>query len=224
MLEAWRVRRDGRKAVGWTSPGRSPDNRRPMGSKETSDHLSLAGLRALTIPMDDEDHWDHGELPHAVLNLETQTALSECSLLLRLSVVERRSLDETKESRAVALRGILVELLAKELDHPYCSALRALAGLEPGTAGRNREQRQQVAGVALGTERQPATTRTVRRRVKEDCWPWLFDRLIELEVRERRAREAGDSQRIGNPSPRRSSMGVPSWSAPHEWGEHWPGD
>jgi hypothetical protein len=118
--------------------------------------------------MDDEDHWDHGELPHAVLNLENQTALSECSLLLQLTVVERRSLDETKESRAVALREVLLELLAKELDHPYCSALRALAGLEPGTAGRNRERRQQVAGAALGTERHPATTRTVRPGVR----PW----------------------------------------------------
>ena len=122
-----------------------------MGSVETSDHLSLAELRALAIPMDDQDQWDHGELPHAVLHLENQTALSECSLLLWLSVVERRSLDDTKESRAVALREVLLDLLPKELDHPYCSALRALAGLEPGTAGRNRERRQQVAGVVLGT-------------------------------------------------------------------------
>ena len=53
-----------------------------MGSEETSDCLSLGGLRALAIPMDDEDQWDHGELPYAVLNLENQTALSECSLLL----------------------------------------------------------------------------------------------------------------------------------------------
>jgi hypothetical protein len=164
-----------------------------MGSEETSDCLSLARLRALAIPTDDVDQWDHGELPHAVLNLENQTALSECSLLLQLSVVERRSLDETKESRAFALREILVDLLPKELDHPYCSALRALAGLEPGTAGRNRERRQQVAGVALGTERHPATTRTVRRRVKEDCWPWLLDRLIEREVNERRSARVGDS-------------------------------
>jgi hypothetical protein len=192
-----------------------------MGSEETSDCLSLAGLRALAIPMDDEDQWDHGELPHAVLNLENQTALSECcSLLLRLSIVERRSLDETKESRAVALREVLLELMPKELDHPYCSALRALAGLEPGTAGRNRERRQQVAGVALGTERHPATTRTVRRRVKEDCWPWLFDRLMEREVRERRAREGGDSERIGNPSPQRSTMELPGWAARYEWDEH----
>jgi len=109
-----------------------------MGSDETSDSLSLAGLRALAIPRDDEDQWDHGELPHAVLNLENQTALSQCSLLLQLSVVERRSLDETKDSRAVALREVLLELLAK-VDHPYCSALRALAGFEPGTAGRHRE-------------------------------------------------------------------------------------
>ena len=74
----------------------------------------------------------HGELPHAVLNLERQTALSECKALLRLSVVERRSLDGAKESRAVALREVLLELLPKDLDHPYCSALRALAGREPG--------------------------------------------------------------------------------------------
>src|SRR2546422_368317 len=33
MLEAWRFRRDGRKAVGWTSPGRSPDNRTPWDPK-----------------------------------------------------------------------------------------------------------------------------------------------------------------------------------------------
>src|ERR1700730_17390539 len=201
MLEAWRFRRDGRKAVGWTSPGRSPDNRRPMGPDETSDCLSLAGLRALVIPTDDEDQWDHGEVPHAVLNLENQTALTECSLLLRLSVIERRSLDETKESRAAALREVLLELLAKDLDHPYCSALRALAGLEPGTAGRNRERRQQVAGAALGTERHPTTTRTVRRRVKEDCWPWLFDRLIEREVNARRALGVGDSPAASLMSP-----------------------
>src|SRR2546421_5836925 len=138
MLEAWRFRQDGGKAVGWTSPGRSPDNRKPMGSEETSDCLSLAGLRALAIPEDDQGQWDHGELPHAVLNLENQRALSECNVFLGLTMVERRSLDETKESRAIALREVLLELLAKELDHPYCSALRALAGLEPGTAGRNR--------------------------------------------------------------------------------------
>ena len=155
-----------------------------MGSKQAAGPLRLAELRPLAIPTRDEDPWDHGELPHAVLNLERQTALSECKALLRLSVVERRSLDGAKESRAVALREVLLELLPKDLDHPYCSALRALAGLEPGTGGRNRERRQRVAGAALGTEQYFVSTRTVRRRVREDCWPWLFDRLVEREVRE----------------------------------------
>jgi len=57
--------------------------------------------------------------------------------------------------------------------------LRVLAGLEPGTAGRGREQRQQIAGSRIGSERQPATSRTVRRFAKQRCWPWLLDRLIE---------------------------------------------
>src|SRR5437016_12831057 len=34
------------------------------------------------------------------------------------------------------LREVLIEVLPKKLDHPYCSALRALAALEPGMAGR----------------------------------------------------------------------------------------
>ena len=51
--------------------------------------------------------------------------------------------------------------------------------LEPGTAGRRREQRQEAAGRVLGGERYAVTSRSVRRRVKESCWPWLFDRLIE---------------------------------------------
>ncbi|MGH2733715.1 MAG: hypothetical protein ACRDJG_12405 [Actinomycetota bacterium] len=160
-----------------------------MGTWETSDYPSLEELRAALIPTGDQDRWDRGELPHALFNLENQAALSGCEVLLSLAIVTRRSFDQTKESLAVALREILLELLPKELDHPFCSVLRALAGLEPGTAGRRREERQRIAGIALGSERHPATSRAVRRRVKEDCWAWLFDRLIEREVRERRASE-----------------------------------
>ncbi|MGH2941946.1 MAG: tetratricopeptide repeat protein, partial [Solirubrobacteraceae bacterium] len=86
-----------------------------------------------------------------------------------------------------ALREVLLELLPEALDHPCCAVLRVLAGLEPGTAGRGREARQRVAGDRLGPPRHPATPRTVRRRVKLECWPWLLDRLIELETRDRRA-------------------------------------
>ncbi|MGH2771255.1 MAG: hypothetical protein ACRDJF_12160, partial [Actinomycetota bacterium] len=156
-----------------------------MGTRKASDYPSLEELRALLIPAGEEDRWDRGELPHAVFNLENQTALSGCERLLSLAVVARRSFDQTEESRAVALREVLLELLPKELDHPFCSVLRALAGLEPGTAGRRREERQRIAGIALGSERHPATSRAVRRRVKEDCWAWLFDRLIDAEVKER---------------------------------------
>ena len=53
-----------------------------MGSEETSDCLSLARLRALAIPTDDVDQWDHGELPHAVLNLETVKSTSRLTHLL----------------------------------------------------------------------------------------------------------------------------------------------
>jgi len=36
----------------------------------------------------------------------------------------------------------------------------------------------------------PAAPRNVRRRAKAECWPWLLDRLIELETSERRACDA----------------------------------
>ena len=146
------------------------------------DHPSLPELRALLIPGPADDQWDRGELPRAVVHLESQSALRECHLLLRLACVARQSLDETEESRAVALREILLDLLPKDLDHPCCRVLRVLAGLEPGTAGRGREQRSQVAGSRIGTERHPATSRTVRRFARQRCWPWLLDRLIEREV------------------------------------------
>ncbi len=156
------------------------------------DHPSLPELRALLIPGPADDQWDRGELPRAVVHLESQSALRECHLLLRLACVARQSLDETEESRAVALREILLDLLPKDLDHPCCRVLRVLAGLEPGTAGRGREQRPQVAGSRIGTERHPATSRTVRRFARQRCWPWLLDRLIEREVQERKAAPAGD--------------------------------
>ncbi len=163
-----------------------------MEIRQARDYPSLEELRPLLIPTREEDRWDRGELPYAIFNLENQTALSKCEVLFRLAIIGRHTFDETKESRAVALREVLLELLPKELDHPYCSVLRVLAGLEPGTAGRRREERQRIAGIALGSERHPATSRTVRRRVKEGGWPWLFDRLIEREVRERRAPEVDD--------------------------------
>jgi hypothetical protein len=172
-----------------------------MGAQEVSDYPSLKELRSLLIPAGEGDRWDQGELPYAIFNLESQRALSSCEALLRLAVVTRRSLDETNESRAVALREVLLDLLPKELDHPFCSVLRALAGLEPGTAGRRREERQRIAGIVLGSERHPATARAVRRRVKEDCWAWLFDRLIDTEVKERRELGIGESSLTARVSP-----------------------
>jgi hypothetical protein len=157
-----------------------------MEPRGAHDYPSIEELRPLLIPTAEGDRWDEGELPQAVLNLEDHTALARCEALLQLAVVNGRSLDGTSAARAAALREILLELLPKELDHPFCSVLRVLAGLEPGTAGRRREQRQEVAGRVLGGERYAVTSRSVRRRVKESCWPWLFDRLIEREVRERR--------------------------------------
>ncbi len=146
-----------------------------------------AELRSRLIPNKPEDRWDDGELPRAMLHLDDHAVLDGCALLVRLTCVQRRSLDETRPSRAVALREVLLELVPQRIDHPYCAVLRVLAGLEPGSAGRGREERQRLAGDRLGPPRHPATPRTVRRRVKADCWPWLLDRLIELETRERRA-------------------------------------
>ncbi|MEA2500612.1 MAG: hypothetical protein QOD01_723, partial [Actinomycetota bacterium] len=158
-----------------------------MEARRDGDYPSLPELRAVLIPGADEDQWDRGELPRAVCHLESQSELRECQVLLQLACVARRSLDETDESRAVALREVLVDLLPRDLDDPCSKVLRVLAAREPGTSGRGREQRQQVAGSRIGSERQPATSRTVRRFAKQRCWPWLLDRLIEREVQDRKA-------------------------------------
>ncbi|MEA2587101.1 MAG: hypothetical protein QOH66_28 [Actinomycetota bacterium] len=158
-----------------------------MDARRGGSYPSLPNLRTVLIPGVDEDQWDTGELPRAVCHLESQSKLRECQVLLQLACVARRSLDETEESRAVALREVLLKLLPRDLDDPCCKVLRVLAGLEAGTAGRGREQRQQIAGSRIGSEHQPATSRTVRRFAKQRCWPWLLDRLIEREVQERKA-------------------------------------
>ena len=158
-----------------------------MEAPASGEYPSLAKLRACLVPGDDQSQWDWGELPRAVLNLENQSALRECRVLLRLASVTRCALDETEEARTVALREMLLGLLPKDLDDPCCEVLRVLAGLEPGTAGRSREQRQRAAGWRIGTERQPAHPRTVRRFARLHCWPWLVDRLLRREVEERRA-------------------------------------
>jgi tetratricopeptide (TPR) repeat protein len=147
-------------------------------------------LRGILIPTDETQQWDHGELPQAVLNLDSQVVLSRCEALLRLAVVERRSLDDTTTARVVALQEVLRELLPTDLDHPSCSMLRALAGLARGTAGRRRGQRQEAAGRVLGEGTYVVNPRSVRRRARQDAWPWLLDRLIEQEVQARKAIEA----------------------------------
>lgn len=147
-------------------------------------------MRSRLIPNGPQDRWDDGELPRAILHLDDHAALRGCTLLLRLACVQRRSLEGARPSPEVALREVLLELLSQTLDHPSCAVLRVLAGLEPGSAGRRREERQRLAGERLGPPRHPATLRTVRRRVKADCWPWLLDRLIELETENRRALDA----------------------------------
>lgn len=144
-------------------------------------------LRSGLIPPGPQDRWDDGELPRAILHLDDHAVLEGCALLLRLTCVQRRIVEGARPSHAVALREVLQDLLPQTLDHPHCGVLRVLAGLEPGTAGRRREDRQRIAGDRLGPPRHPATPRTVRRRVKAHCWPWLLDRLIELETEERRA-------------------------------------
>ncbi|MGI9098386.1 MAG: hypothetical protein ACR2H2_07820 [Solirubrobacteraceae bacterium] len=165
-------------------------------------------LRSRLIPNTPQDRWDDGELPHAILHLDDHAVLENCELLLRLTCVQRRGLDGARTSRAVALREVLLELLPEPLDHPCCSVLRVLAGLEPGSAGRTREQRQRLAGDRLGPPRHPATPRTVRRRVKAECWPWLLDRLIELETEERRASDPGTAGRHSATTPQLSTVGV----------------
>ncbi len=147
-------------------------------------------LRSRLIPTTSQERWDDGELPRAILHLHDHAVLGDCELLLRLVCVQRRCQDEATASRTVALREVLIELLPDTLDHPGCEVLRVLAGLEPGTAGRSRDARQRIAGDRLGTPQFPSAPRTVRRRAKAECWPWLLDRLIELETRERRACDA----------------------------------
>lgn len=154
------------------------------GSQATAPEIAV--LRQRLIPTGEDDRWDGGELPTAILNLDDHGALERCSLLLDLAAVTCRSLDDTPGARAVALRELLVELLPSELDHPFCGVLRVLAGLEPGTAGRSRDERQRIAGEWLGSPRHPATPRSVRRRIKQRGWPWLLDRLIEREIAARR--------------------------------------
>jgi hypothetical protein len=184
-----------------------------MGPKPAHDLPSIEGLRHLLIPAVEASRWDDGELPQAVLNLDNQTVLARCDVLVRLAVVESRSLDGTRAARAVALREVILELLPKDFDHPFCSVLRALAGLEQGTAGRRREQRQEIAGRALGPDRYPIHPRSVRRRVREDCWPWLLDRLIEQEVRERRAAEVERTD-AALPTPAEPLVLTPAMIAP----------
>lgn len=152
-------------------------------------------LRSRLIPHHTAKRWDDGELPRAILHLHDHAVLGDCELLLRLVCVRRRCLDEARVSRTVALREVLIELLPEALDHPCCEALRVLAGLEPGTAGRSRDARQRIAGDRLGTPQFPSAARTVRRRAKAECWPWLLDRLIELETSERRACDASAATR-----------------------------
>src|SRR5437588_4726179 len=191
----WRPRVDKRKPSSRTAfePVRAGAIIRSMEARRGGAYPSLPDLRAVLIPRGDEDQWDAGELPRAVCHLESQSKLRQCHVLLRLACVARRCLDETEESRAVALREVLLELLPKDLDDPCCKVLRVLAGLEPGTAGRGREQRQHVAGSWIGSEHQPATSRTVRRFARQRCWPWLLDRLIEREVQERKAMIADEA-------------------------------
>jgi tetratricopeptide (TPR) repeat protein len=165
-------------------------------------------LRSRLIPTTPQERWDDGELPRAILHLHDHAALGDCELLLRLVCVRRRCLDEARTSPTVALREVLIELLPDALDHPYCEVLRVLAGLEPGTAGRSRDARQRIAGDRLGTPQFPAAARTVRRRAKAECWPWLLDRLIELETRERRALDAGSATRRAAVAAQLSTPGV----------------
>jgi tetratricopeptide (TPR) repeat protein len=165
-------------------------------------------LRSCLIPNGPQDRWDDGELPRAILHLDDHAVLEGCELLVRLVCVQRRSLDRTRSSRAVALREVLLELLPATLDHPCCAVLRVLAGLEPGSAGRGRDERQRIAGDRLGPARHPATPRTVRRRVKADCWPWLLDRLIEHETKARRALEVGAARLRAATTPQLPAVGV----------------
>jgi NB-ARC domain len=155
--------------------------------------LGLEDLRPRLIPVGDTTRWDEGELPRALLSLDDQGVLERCETLLDLAWVRERALDDSKQARAIALRAVLSDLLPYGLDHPYAGVLRALAGLEPGTAGRSRDERQRIAGEWLGPARHPATPRSVRRRVRQHCWPWLLDRLIEREVEHRKTADADNA-------------------------------
>jgi tetratricopeptide (TPR) repeat protein len=148
---------------------------------------TIEKLRSRLIPTTPQQRWDDGELPRAVLHLDDHGVLEGCALLLGLVCVQRRCLEDTPAARALALREILCELLSDTPDHRYCAVLRALAGLQPANAGPGRDERQRLAGDQLGPPGYPAAPRTVRRRVKAECWPWLLDRLTELETTERRA-------------------------------------
>jgi tetratricopeptide (TPR) repeat protein len=129
-------------------------------------------------------------------------------LLLGLVCVQRRCLEDTPAARAVALREVLCELLPGTADHRYCAVLRALAGLQPANAGPGRDERQRLAGDRLGPPGYPAAPRTVRRRVKSECWPWLLDRLTELETTERRACDARSATPRPTAAPQLPAGGV----------------
>jgi len=174
-------------------------------------------LRSCLIPNEPQDRWDGGELPRAILHLDDHAVLEGCELLVRLACVQPRSLDPARSSRAVALREVLLELLPATLDHPCCAVLRVLAGLEPGSAGRGRDERQRIAGDRLGPARHPATPRTVRRRVKADCWPWLLDRLIERETEARRALDVGAARLRSATTPQLSAVGVNGETRSQTW-------
>jgi len=143
---------------------------------------------------------------------DDQGVLERCETLLDLVWVRERAHDASKEARAIALRGALTDLLPYGLDHPYAGVLRALAGLEPGTAGRSRDERQRIAGEWLGAARHPATPRSVRRRVRQHCWPWLLDRLIARELEQRDATDADDTP-SRSPNPRYLAL-IPDLAAP----------
>jgi tetratricopeptide (TPR) repeat protein len=193
------------------------DARDIIGAVASSSDLAWEDLRGRLIPSAPQDRWDDGELPRAILHLEDHAVLAGCELLLGLACVQRRCLDDATASRTVALREVLVGLLPEALDHPCCAALRVLAGLEPGTAGRGRDARQRIAGDRLGPPRHPATPRTVCRRAKAECWPWLLDRLIELETTQRRALAVGADNLRSAATAQRSAaggdLGLALWAA-----------
>jgi tetratricopeptide (TPR) repeat protein len=165
-------------------------------------------LRSSLIPTTPRQRWDDGELPRAVLHLDDHGVLEGCALLLELVCVQRRCHQDTPAARALALHEILRELLSDTPDHRYCAVLRVLAGLQPENAGPGRDERQRLAGDWLGPPGYPAAPRTVRRRVKAECWPWLLDRLAELETRERRACNATTATPHSTATPQLHVAGV----------------